>query len=138
MAPSPYSHRPTKPSPSCRGTVEDLLKPENKDKLVAVLTYHVVPGKVMSGDIAGKKSDVATVQGGEIAVDATDGVKVDDATVVTADIEASTTASSTSSTRSFCRSPDPSLRPPPRNRVRARGAVSTRPRLFRGQFAKPS
>jgi uncharacterized surface protein with fasciclin (FAS1) repeats len=71
------------------GTVEDLLKPENKDRLVAVLTYHVVPGKVMSGDIAGKKSSVATVQGGEIAVDATDGVKVDDATVVTADIEAS-------------------------------------------------
>jgi uncharacterized surface protein with fasciclin (FAS1) repeats len=71
------------------GTVEDLLKPENKDRLVAVLTYHVVPGKIMSGDIAGKKASVATVQGGEIAVDATDGVKVDDATVVTADIEAS-------------------------------------------------
>ena len=39
------------------GTVEDLLKPENKDQLVAVLTYHVVPGKVMSGDIAGKAMD---------------------------------------------------------------------------------
>jgi uncharacterized surface protein with fasciclin (FAS1) repeats len=38
------------------GTVEDLLKPENKDKLVAILTYHVVPGKVMSSDIAGKKA----------------------------------------------------------------------------------
>ncbi|MCV0429938.1 MAG: fasciclin domain-containing protein, partial [Roseibium sp.] len=37
------------------GTVENLLKPENKDQLVAVLTYHVVPGKVMSADIAGKK-----------------------------------------------------------------------------------
>lgn len=36
------------------GTVDDLLKPQNKDKLVAVLTYHVVPGKVMSADIAGK------------------------------------------------------------------------------------
>src|SRR5690606_13630530 len=36
------------------GTVEDLLKPENKDRLVAILTYHVVPGKVMSSDIAGK------------------------------------------------------------------------------------
>lgn len=38
------------------GTVETLLKPENKDQLVAILTYHVVPAKVMSGDIAGKKS----------------------------------------------------------------------------------
>lgn len=71
------------------GTVEDLLKPENKDKLVAVLTYHVVPGKVMSSDIAGKKADVASVQGDTIAVDATDGVKVDEANVVTADIETS-------------------------------------------------
>ncbi|WP_420411918.1 fasciclin domain-containing protein [Roseibium sp.] len=71
------------------GTVEDLLKPENKDKLIAVLTYHVVPGKVMSSDIAGKKADVASVQGDTIAVDATDGVKVDGASVVTADIETS-------------------------------------------------
>lgn len=71
------------------GTVENLLKPENKDQLVAILTYHVVPGKVMSSDIAGKKADVASVQGGEIAVDATDGVKVDNAKVITADIETS-------------------------------------------------
>ncbi|WP_419909032.1 fasciclin domain-containing protein [Hoeflea sp.] len=71
------------------GTVEDLLKPENKDQLVAVLTYHVIPGKVMSGDIAGKKMGVKTVQGSEIQVDATDGVKVDAASVVTADIETS-------------------------------------------------
>jgi len=71
------------------GTVENLLKPENKDQLIAVLTYHVVPGKVMSSDIAGKKAEVASVQGGKISVDATDGVKVDNATVVTADVEAS-------------------------------------------------
>ena len=71
------------------GTVEDLLKPENKDQLVAVLTYHVIPGKVMSGDIAGKKMNVKTVQGSEISVDAMDGVKVDAANVVTADIETS-------------------------------------------------
>ncbi len=70
------------------GTVEDLLKPENKDQLVAVLTYHVVPGKVMSGDIAGKAMDVATVQGSKLSVDATDGVKVDGANVVSADVEA--------------------------------------------------
>ncbi|MEM9108255.1 MAG: fasciclin domain-containing protein [Pseudomonadota bacterium] len=71
------------------GTVENLLKPENKDQLIAVLTYHVVPGKVMSGDIAGKKMPVKTVQGSELDVDATDGVKVDGASVTTADIEAS-------------------------------------------------
>lgn len=72
-----------------RGTVEDLLKPENKDKLVAILTYHVVPGKIMSSDIAGKSTEVKTVQGDTLAVDATDGVKVDAANVVTADIGAS-------------------------------------------------
>ena len=71
------------------GTVEDLLKPENKDQLIAVLTYHVVSGKVMSGDIAGKKMDVATVQGSKLSVDATDGVKIDNASVVQADIETS-------------------------------------------------
>jgi len=69
------------------GTVENLLKPENKDQLVQILTYHVVPGKVMSSDIAGKEMGVATVEGSEIQVNATDGVKINDATVVTADIE---------------------------------------------------
>ncbi len=71
------------------GTVEDLLKPENQEQLVAVLTYHVVPGKIMSGDIAGQTTMVETVQGGKLSVDATDGVKIDEATVVSADIEAS-------------------------------------------------
>jgi uncharacterized surface protein with fasciclin (FAS1) repeats len=71
------------------GTVEDLLKPENKDKLVAILTYHVVSGKIMAGDIAGKTAMVETVQGGKLSVDATSGVKVDNATVTSADIEAS-------------------------------------------------
>ena len=71
------------------GTVESLLKPENKDKLVAILTYHVVPGKVTSADIAGKKLDADTVEGQAIAIDATDGVKVNDATVVGADVMAS-------------------------------------------------
>ena len=69
------------------GTVENLLKPENKDQLVAVLTYHVVPGKIMSADIAGKTAEVTTVEGSDISVDATMGVKVDNATVVSADIE---------------------------------------------------
>jgi uncharacterized surface protein with fasciclin (FAS1) repeats len=70
------------------GTVESLLKPENKDKLVSILTYHVVPGRVASGDLAGKKTEAKTVQGGTLAIDATSGVKVNDATVVTADVEA--------------------------------------------------
>ncbi len=70
------------------GAVENLLKPENKDQLVAILTYHVVSGKVMSGDIAGKKLEAKTVQGSTVAIDATDGVKVDGATVVAADVEA--------------------------------------------------
>ena len=69
------------------GTVENLLKPENKDQLIAVLTYHVVSGKIMSSDIAGTKAMVESVQGSELDVDATNGVTVDGATVVTADIE---------------------------------------------------
>jgi uncharacterized surface protein with fasciclin (FAS1) repeats len=71
-----------------KGTVEDLLKPENKAKLVSILTYHVIPSKVMAADIAGKKMGAKTVQGTEIAVDATTGVKVNGALVVKADIAA--------------------------------------------------
>ena len=70
------------------GAVADLLKPENKAQLAAILTYHVVPGKVMSGDIVGKALDVATVQGSTLSIDARDGVKVDEAQVTTADIVA--------------------------------------------------
>jgi uncharacterized surface protein with fasciclin (FAS1) repeats len=72
-----------------KGTVEDLLKPENKEKLAAILTYHVVPGKVMAADIAGKKTNVKSVQGSDLAVDASSGVKINDATVTTADIATS-------------------------------------------------
>jgi len=68
------------------GTVENLLKPENKAQLVAVLTYHVIPGRVMSADIAGKTAEVKTVQGSALSIDATSGVMVDNATVTTADI----------------------------------------------------
>ncbi len=71
------------------GTVENLLKPENKDQLVSILTYHVVPGKVMSSDIAGKALEAETVEGSSLSIDATDGVMVDNATVVQADVEAS-------------------------------------------------
>ena len=71
------------------GTVADLLKPMNRDKLVAVLTYHVVPGKVMSGDISGKRLDVKTVQGQTVAIDATQGVRINCAKVTAADVGAS-------------------------------------------------
>ncbi len=73
------------------GTVEGLLKPENKDKLVAILTYHVLPGEVMSSAIAGKTLEPATVEGATLkAVGGADGtVMINDAKVVTADIDAS-------------------------------------------------
>ncbi|RIA56580.1 fasciclin domain-containing protein [Dichotomicrobium thermohalophilum] len=71
------------------GAVEDLLKPENKDKLTAILTYHVVPGKVMSGDIKGKEMQAESVEGTQLSIDATDDVMVGDAKVTKADIEAS-------------------------------------------------
>jgi uncharacterized surface protein with fasciclin (FAS1) repeats len=69
------------------GTVEDLLKPENKDQLVAVLTYHVIPGKVMSTDLVDDMM-AATVQGSSVTIDLDNGVMVDGANVVAADIEA--------------------------------------------------
>jgi uncharacterized surface protein with fasciclin (FAS1) repeats len=71
------------------GTVGGLRRPENRDQLVAILTYHVVPGAVRSADLAGQELDVETVQGETVAIDGSDGaVKVDEATVVQADIEA--------------------------------------------------
>ena len=71
------------------GTVENLLKPENKAQLVKVLTYHVVPGKVMSASLAGKMTEVKTVEGETLAIDASSGgVMVNNAKVVSADIAA--------------------------------------------------
>jgi uncharacterized surface protein with fasciclin (FAS1) repeats len=71
------------------GTVESLLKPENQDQLKAILTYHVVPGKTMSSDLAGKQVEVVSVEGSAIPIDATgDNVMVGDATVTQADVEA--------------------------------------------------
>lgn len=72
-----------------KGTVEDLLKPENKAKLAAILTYHVLPGKVMAKDVTGKKTDAKTVNGQTLAVDGTmGGVTVNGAKVVSADVAA--------------------------------------------------
>ena len=70
------------------GTVENLLKPENKDQLIAVLTYHVVPGKVMSTDLS-DDMQAATVQGGNVTIDLDNGPMVNDAKVISADIAAS-------------------------------------------------
>lgn len=72
-----------------KGTVEDLLKPENKGKLVKILTYHVVPGKVLAADVV-KLSSVKTVEGSEAKITVAGGkVKVDNATVVKTDIATS-------------------------------------------------
>ena len=69
-----------------KGTIEALL--QDKEKLTAVLTYHVVPGKVMAADVAGLSS-AKTVQGQELKIDTSDGVKVDNAKVIKTDISAS-------------------------------------------------
>jgi uncharacterized surface protein with fasciclin (FAS1) repeats len=71
------------------GTVENLLMPENKSKLAAILSYHVVPGRVASADLAGVTSTPATVQGGTLSVDTSAGVKIGGATVTTPDVAAS-------------------------------------------------
>ena len=71
------------------GTVEELLKPENKETLVAILTYHVVSGAVTSDQVV-NLSKASTVEGSDLAISVNDGsVKVNDANVITVDIEAS-------------------------------------------------
>ncbi|MEE4346853.1 MAG: fasciclin domain-containing protein, partial [Paracoccaceae bacterium] len=67
------------------GTVESLLLPENKDQLIAILTYHVVPGKVMSTDLSNNMM-APTVQGSDVTIMTEGGVTVNGANVVTADI----------------------------------------------------
>ena len=71
------------------GTVENLLKPKNKAKLTAILTYHVVPGAVKAEQVTGL-DEAKTVNGAMVKVSTEDGkVMINDATVVTPDIEAS-------------------------------------------------
>lgn len=70
------------------GTLEMLLKPENKDKLIAVLTYHVVPGTVYSKDLKDGQT-VETVQGEEIVISLKGGAKVNGTSVTMPDIKAS-------------------------------------------------
>jgi len=70
------------------GTVESLLKPENKDKLISILTYHVVPGKVYAKQVV-SLSGAKTVEGSKIAINTANGkVMVDNANVVKTDIKA--------------------------------------------------
>jgi uncharacterized surface protein with fasciclin (FAS1) repeats len=70
--------------------LEDLMKPENKDKLVTVLSYHVVPGKLSSADLAGKSEPLASLNNKDMLVDGTgDNLMVNTATVKMGDIEAS-------------------------------------------------
>jgi uncharacterized surface protein with fasciclin (FAS1) repeats len=71
------------------GTVETLLKPENKAKLTKILTLHVLSGKVLSHDIAGKQLSPKSVNGETLHVDGTHGVTVNGAHVVSADIDCS-------------------------------------------------
>jgi uncharacterized surface protein with fasciclin (FAS1) repeats len=68
------------------GTVADLVKPENKSKLAAILTLHVMASKVMAADVSGKKLSPASVNGEALQVDGTHGVTVNGAKVVSADI----------------------------------------------------
>ena len=71
------------------GTVDNLLKPENRDQLTAVLTYHVVPGNVMAADVV-KLSEATTVNGKNVKISAEGGtVKINDATVTAADVAGS-------------------------------------------------
>lgn len=70
------------------GTVESLLKPENRDQLVAILTYHVVPGKVMAADVV-KLDTAKTVNGQSVTIQVVDGgVQVDNANVIATDVKA--------------------------------------------------
>ena len=68
------------------GTVESLIKPENKDQLVKILTLHVLPGKVTAADVSGKTMEPKSVGGEALHVDGTNGVTVSGAKVVKADI----------------------------------------------------
>lgn len=70
------------------GTVESLLQPENRDQLISILTYHVVPGAVMSGDLQDGMM-AATVEGSQVTFDLSNGPMVDGANIIQADIEAS-------------------------------------------------
>ena len=72
-----------------KGTIENLLKPKNKGELAAILTHHVLSGKVISRVVLGKKLSPKTVNGTSLSIDGTNGVVVSGAKVMTADVMAS-------------------------------------------------
>jgi len=71
------------------GALDDLLKPENRAALVALLNYHVVPAQASSQQLAGRTVRATSVNGQPLTIDGREGVKVNDATVVRADLQAS-------------------------------------------------
>lgn len=71
------------------GTLETLLMPESKDKLVAILKLHVVPRKIMASNLAGKSASPKSLNGEDLAVDGSNGVTVNGVKVISADIECS-------------------------------------------------
>ena len=68
------------------GELRDLLKPQNLEKLGAIIRHHIVAGEVTSRDILGKRLETITVDGGILLIDATKNVMVEDARVVKADV----------------------------------------------------
>ena len=69
-----------------KGTMENLLRPENKEKLQHLLAYHLVMGRVTSREFMGKRLEAATAEGGILLIDATKGIMVDEAKVIKADL----------------------------------------------------
>ena len=70
-----------------RHTLDELLQPENKKRLAAILAYHVVPGKVSSSEVIASSSAI-TLQGQKINISSKDGVKINEARVLITDVEA--------------------------------------------------
>jgi uncharacterized surface protein with fasciclin (FAS1) repeats len=71
------------------GELQRLLQPENVEELRAILTYHVVPGLITAETVSGRQGEAGTANGATLAIDARDGVRVNDATVVRTDVLAS-------------------------------------------------
>ncbi len=71
-----------------KATMESLLRPENKEKLQHLITFHLVMGRVTSRDFMGKRLEAATAEGGTLLIDATKGILVDDAKMIKSDLVA--------------------------------------------------